>query len=125
VSSPEREPRVTRSDAYEVELLPWGSLVWKAAGRFGSSASLTLGRCVIEPGQANPRHRHPNCEELLEVLSGRIVHSYGERTVELCAGDLISIPPGVVHNARNVAAEPAELLICFSSGDRRTELVDE
>ena len=34
------------------------------------------------------------------------------------AGDVVSIPTGVVHNARNIGTEDAILAISFSSADR-------
>jgi oxalate decarboxylase/phosphoglucose isomerase-like protein (cupin superfamily) len=37
-------------------------------------------------------------------------------------GDVIVIPTGVMHNARNIGDEPAELSISFSSADRQTIL---
>jgi quercetin dioxygenase-like cupin family protein len=35
-------------------------------------------------------------------------------------GDVVSIPAGVVHNARNIGDGPAELAISFSSAYRET-----
>ena len=112
--------RVTRPESYVTELMPWGRLVWQISGALGNSETMTLGRCVLPPGEANPRHHHPNCDELLEVLEGAIVHSWDGEEITMERGDVISIPPGVVHNARNAGSEVAELLICFSSAWRET-----
>jgi quercetin dioxygenase-like cupin family protein len=111
---------VSRTDDYEVETMPWGRLVWMVAGRLGNSETMTVGRCHIRPGQQNPRHHHPNCDEVLHVLTGSIEHSAGDSLVEMTAGDTVSIPAGVVHNARNVGSVEAVFLISFSSADRRT-----
>jgi quercetin dioxygenase-like cupin family protein len=87
----------------------------------GNAGELTVGRCEIRPGCANPRHRHPNCEEVLHVLQGRIAHTAeGGSEVELLPGDSISIPAGVAHNARNLGGETAVLTISFSSANRET-----
>lgn len=113
-------PAVTHADRYEVEETPWGRLVWMAAGRLGNSETLTLGKCYIAPGAANPRHYHPNCDEVLHVLQGDIEHSLNGDTFRVAAGETVSIPMGSMHNARNLGNEEAELLIVFSSADRQT-----
>jgi quercetin dioxygenase-like cupin family protein len=117
--SPERR-LVSRPQDFHVDSMPWGTLTWKVSRRCGNSEALTVGRCRIEVGEANQRHHHPNCDEVLEVLAGTIVHSFDSEEVAMSAGDVISIPAGVVHNARNVGEQPADLLICFSSPDRET-----
>ena len=101
---------LTRPPSFSIEAMPWGRLVWQVSAQLGNSNALTLGRCVLDTGKANGRHFHPNCDELLEVLEGSIVRSWDEREVHMERGDVISIPAGVVHGARNVGAGPAELL---------------
>ena len=101
---------------------PWGQLTWFASGKQGNSKTMTVGRCVIHPGQANPLHSHPNCEEVLHVLAGRISHTLdGSHEVEMGPGDTICVPPHMVHHARNIGSQNAVLAICFSSPDRQTK----
>lgn len=100
----------------------WGHLTWYAEGQAGNSDYLTTGCCVLKPGWGNPVHRHPNCEEVLTVLSGAIHHTGpGEERVRLEAGSTVTIPAGVWHRAVNVGAEEAVLAISFSSSARETE----
>ena len=87
-------------------------------GNLGNSETMTVGRCILEAGQANNRHFHPDCDEVLEVLTGSIVHTWDHQEVAMESGDTISIPAGVKHNARNVGSETAELLIVFSTAHR-------
>ena len=110
---------VSRTDDHLIDDQPWGRLVWMVAGRMGNSDTMTVGRCYIDPGQENPRHHHPNCDEVLHVLQGTIEHSAGDDIVEMGPGDTISIPTGVVHNARNIGTEQAVFVIVFSSADRQ------
>lgn len=117
---PRRRHALARADSYEVEETPWGRLVWMVAGRFGNSETMTVGRCDINAGMANPRHCHPNCDEVLHVLHGEIEHSLGDETFQMSAGDTVSIPMGTLHNARNLGDEQAALFIAFSSADRQT-----
>lgn len=109
---------VTRAADRQVIEQTWGKLTWYASGQLGNSESMTVGEAVISPGKANPRHYHPNCDEILHVVRGRILHSMGTQQVEMTAGDTVSIPMGVRHNARNIGTEDAVLAISFSSAHR-------
>jgi mannose-6-phosphate isomerase-like protein (cupin superfamily)/type 1 glutamine amidotransferase len=114
-----REAIVTRPSQNEVIEQPWGRLTWYVSGELGNSETMTVGQAVIRPGHENPRHYHPNCDEVLRVVQGRIRHTMGDRTVEMSAGDVVSIPMGTRHNARNIGTENAVLDISFSSADRQ------
>lgn len=100
---------------------PWGKLTWLASREMGNSNTMTFGRVTIPAGQTNPRHRHPNCDEILHLLSGRLEHRLGDDLFLLNPGDTISIPAGQWHNARALDGMDAEMVICFSSADRETE----
>ncbi|MFC0680051.1 cupin domain-containing protein [Lysobacter korlensis] len=78
---------------------------------------------AIDPGNNNPPHSHPNCDEVLHVIRGTIRHRVGDDYVEMGPGDTISIPAGQVHNATNTGDEEAEFLITFSTAYR--EVVGE
>ncbi len=112
------EAVVTRAADMQAIDQTWGKLTWYASGPLGNSDSMTVGEAVIRPGQENPRHYHPNCDEILHVVRGRILHSMGSRKLEMSAGDTVSIPMGVRHNARNIGTEDAVLAISFSSAHR-------
>lgn len=109
---------------YETSKHDWGSLTWFVSKGQGNSDALTVGKCIIKPGCANPRHYHPNCEEVLHVLEGAIAHTLeGEERVMMQPGDTITIPPHLVHNAENVGEIDALVLICFSSAERQAVFV--
>lgn len=101
-----------------VEPQPWGRLEWMVSGALENSDALTVGKCFIRPGGANPVHHHPNCDEVLHVIKGRIRHRVGDEYVEMTAGDTISIPQGSIHNATNIGDAECELLICFDTATR-------
>lgn len=72
-------------------------------------------RIDIEAGVRAPRHSHPG-EEIVYVIEG--VFEYildGKPPVTLKAGDVLFIPAGVVHSAKNVgkgnAAELATYIV--------------
>ena len=55
------------------------------------------------------------------VISGHIRHTAANgATAELHAGDTVTIPPNVWHNATNLGGDEAVLFIAFSSADRQT-----
>jgi len=95
----------------------WGSLTWLASESLTGS-QVTVGRVVIAPGQANPRHCHRTCEEVLYLLRGRLAHTVGDRVVTMEAGDTLCVPAGVMHNARNIGREDADMIVAYSSGRR-------
>ena len=101
-----------------VEPQPWGKLEWFASRALGNSTSMTVGLATISVGKANPLHRHPNCDEVLHVIQGRIIHRVGDKEYEMQAGDTVTIPENTWHNARNIGSEDAVLSISFSTPDR-------
>jgi quercetin dioxygenase-like cupin family protein len=116
------DPFVLRSSSETaIDTFDWGELHWYASGPLHNASGVTVGRCILKPGCANPIHYHPNCEEVLHVLSGTIEHYVeGRDWFEMRAGATITIAANIRHGARNIGAEPAHLLICFSSADRQT-----
>lgn len=113
---------ILRAEECERVEADWGTLTWFAGGQLGNSDEMTVGKCVIKPGCSNPPHSHPNCSEVLVVSEGRIAHAIEDgKEVELGEGDVITIPPELPHNARNIGNSDAVLLIAFSSADREAE----
>jgi quercetin dioxygenase-like cupin family protein len=102
----------------------WGRIEWLVSRELGNSETMTVGRVMIRAGQTNFVHRHPNCDEVLHLLRGRLEHSVGDETFLMDAGDTISIPTGAWHNARSIGTEDALMLVCYSSADRQTETPD-
>lgn len=96
----------------------WGELNWKITGEAVAGAEMTYGTCRINPGERNPLHSHPNCEEILYVVSGSCEHKLGDKIFRLGPGDAIRIPRNVRHWAKCVGDEPLFALIFFSSGTR-------
>ncbi|WP_326912954.1 cupin domain-containing protein [Rhizobium johnstonii] len=102
------------------EFMPtiWGELNWKITGDGTPGAEMTFGTCRINPGERNQLHSHPDCEEILYVVSGDCEHKLGDALYRLEAGDAIRIPRNVRHWARALGTEPLFALIMFSSGTR-------
>jgi quercetin dioxygenase-like cupin family protein len=99
----------------------WGQLIWYASGGLGNSSEVTVGRCLLKPGASNPRHYHPNCSEVLVVIQGQIRHTMADGTeAALNPGDTVTILPNIWHQATNIGATEALLIIVFTSAERQT-----
>jgi len=99
------------SDGYTIK--------WLFSGESAPGAAQTLGYVVIDPGKKNPLHAHPNCEEVLYLISGELDHSLDGATYHLRPGDAIRVPAGARHDARCVSDEPACMTVCYSVPDRQ------
>ena len=125
--APEQPDMAPVVDTEEVdgEEFPWGRIRWLCNGEMASGAEMTFGLIFINPGEANPLHAHPNCEEIVFVLGGRCDHRLGEESFPLAAGQMVRIPRGVPHCARNTGWEPLRMVIAYSSPDRQTIWFEE
>lgn len=67
----------------------------------------------IPVGQASGRHHHPG-EEVGYLIQGRVDMEFDDRpTLRIEAGEPFLIPPGVVHNARNVGDVETRMLSTY------------
>ncbi|HEY0627761.1 MAG TPA: cupin domain-containing protein [Sphingomicrobium sp.] len=73
---------------------------------------LLQARVDFAPGSSFPRHKHPG-EEAIYVLFGTIEYEIGGKWVTVKAGDVLFVPDGAVHAARNTSTEPAAELATY------------
>lgn len=116
---------LTEAGKLPIEPFEWGTLQWLYNSKLDPQAEQTLGICHLFPEQENPRHYHPNCEEILHVIQGIGQHSFEDETIELSVGMTLRIPVGVTHNFKNIGNEPLVCMITFNSGHRQTVFVNE
>jgi mannose-6-phosphate isomerase-like protein (cupin superfamily) len=117
--------KVTDAAQLPVEQNAWGTLQWVCNDKLMPGSEQTVGLATILPWKQNPVHYHPNCEEVLYVISGQGLQSYDGRTILLKAGMTIRIPAKVKHNMVNTGTETLRTVVSFSSGDRKTVFVGE
>ena len=71
-------------------------------------------RVDLEPGVSFPSHTHPG-EEIIYVLEGTWHYEIGGKPVTANVGDVLFVPAGTIHSAKNVgsgnAAELATYLV--------------
>jgi quercetin dioxygenase-like cupin family protein len=102
----------------------WGNLRWLFDGERTPGAEMTLGVVEIAPGETNPRHLH-DCEEVLYLVEGELLHAIGSECVPLRAGDAIRLPKGTPHQARNVGAGTARMIVAYDAPFRGFTVVPD
>ena len=95
-----RPPGSTRTDLQRHDLSTPGKEVLQA-------------RVDFAPGASFPAHRHPG-EEIIYVLAGTLEYQLeGQPPVTLEAGDVLFVPTGVFHSARNLGTTPGSELATY------------
>ena len=90
-ATPAQQPGVKRTDLQRHDLSVPGREVIQV-------------RVDLNPGVAFPRHRHPG-EETIYVLEGSLEYEVeGKPPITLKAGDVLFIPAGTIHAAKNVGS---------------------
>ena len=88
-------------------------------------SDLTFGYVQIAPGAKNPKHYHPNSDEVLYLLEGTLDHSLEDEIHQLRPGMAIHIPVGVKHDAINRSGQMARMVVAYSTGDRQTVMCED
>ena len=66
-------------------------------------------RVDFDPGYVAPMHTHPG-EEIIYVIEGTLEYEIGGKVTRVKAGDVLFVPAGTPHTAKNVGtANAAEL----------------
>ena len=103
VASSAQAPRpsgTTRTDLQRYDLSTPGREVLQA-------------RVDFAPGSSFPRHKHPG-EEIIYVIEGTLEYELPDKGwITLKKGDVLFVPTGGVHAARNTGTEPAAELATY------------
>jgi len=70
-------------------------------------------RVALDPGVTAPKHTHPG-EEIIYVLEGSLEYGVeGKPPMTLKPGDVLFIPAGTIHTAKNVGSGPGVELATY------------
>ena len=69
-------------------------------------------RVDLEPGHAFPGHTHPG-EEIIYVIEGTWEYEIGGKSVTAKAGDVLFVPAGTIHSAKNAGTDNAAELATY------------
>ena len=78
--------------------------------RTAGSTELVVGRTLLPPGARHDRHRHPNCDEFLIVMSGSGEIYTDDGREPAAAGDVVFTPAGHWHGFDNTSQEDVLLI---------------
>jgi mannose-6-phosphate isomerase-like protein (cupin superfamily) len=79
---------------------------------------------VLEPGEAPPRHKHDDTEQIFYIIEGRGVLRIGERdeAQPVAPGDVVLVPARTWHSIRSEGGPLRYLAVdCFLSDRARQE----
>lgn len=69
--------------------------------RLVHTGNMTFAYWSFEPGVDLPEHSHPH-EQVANCLAGRFELTVDGETRELAPGDIVVVPPNVLHSGRSV-----------------------
>src|ERR1700733_3852233 len=75
-----------------------------------SGGALTVLETVNAAGFGPPLHRHREAE-VFRILEGKYLYEVEGRRFHAAAGDIVSVPGGMVHTFVNVGEHPARQLV--------------
>lgn len=97
-----------------VEQLPWGPHEWLCTSSLTGARQLQVVRVTMPAGRCHAFHRHPEFEEALYVVDGRVEQWVGRTKRVLEAGALAHVPLNEVHGSYNVFTTPVTFLAILS-----------
>lgn len=108
------------------EVLDWGKLRWMSSPPATGAKDLTVIEVSITPGEGHDFHKHPDQEEVIYVITGRVEQWLDREKRILGPGDSIFIGADVVHASFNIGEDDGKLLAILGPcvGEQGYELVD-
>jgi quercetin dioxygenase-like cupin family protein len=97
-----------RSDV-SPEVLDWGELRWLSNPPTTGAGALTVIDVSLAPGKGHNFHKHPDQEEVLLIVAGRVEQWIGEEKRILGPGDSAFVPKDVVHASFNAGDGEARI----------------
>mgnify|MGYP000451121701 FL=1 len=74
---------------------------------------IKVGIVTYQEGEVPPPHSHPNDEQWIYLLEGRLAHLLGDEVFAIGPGDLVHIPRNTVHGIR-ILEGPCRFFTCKS-----------
>jgi quercetin dioxygenase-like cupin family protein len=108
------------------EELDWGRLGWLSNPPNTGAKDLTVIDVTLLPGKGHDFHKHPDQEEVIYVVAGRVEQWVDREKRSLGPGDSAFIPAGVVHASFNTGEVEAKVVAILGPcvGAIGYELVD-
>jgi quercetin dioxygenase-like cupin family protein len=91
------------------ETLNWGELRWLSNPPATGARALTVIDVTLAPGKGHDFHKHPDQEEVILIVEGRVEQWVDQDKRILGPGDSAFIPAGVVHASFNAGSTRAKI----------------
>lgn len=110
----------------KLEVNDWGRLGWLSNPSNTGAKQLTVIDVNLDPGKGHDFHKHPDQEEVILIVAGKVEQWVDREKRILGPGDSAFIPGDVVHASFNVGATPAKIVAILGPcvGPIGYELVD-
>jgi len=120
---------ITRS-VVQATQLDWGTTAFLSNPDTTNAELLTVMEVILAPGKGHNFHKHPDQEEVIMVVKGRIEQWLEDKRQELGPGESVFIPADVVHASFNLDNGPSSLLVVLApcvgeSGYEVVEVADQ
>ena len=114
----------------EPEVLDWGQLRWLSNPPSTGAKDLTVINVTLAPGKGHDFHKHPDQEEVIYVVAGRVEQWVDREKRILGPGDSAFLPAGTVHASFNAGSSEANSVAILgpcvgSTGYELVEVVGE
>lgn len=116
--------RFVTEDRADVEQLPRGLHHWISRPGLTEAEDLLMVRVEVEPGNGHPFHYHPEMEEIIYVLDGRVEQWVERERRDLGPGEAVHVPRGLVHATFNSGTEPVRFLAVLSPAEADPFMVE-
>jgi quercetin dioxygenase-like cupin family protein len=91
----------------------WVTRRWVCHPASTGAKQLTVVDATLAPGQAHSFHSHPNQEEVVFVIAGKVEQWVDREKRVLSFGDAAFIPAGMIHASFNAGEGDARLVAIF------------
>ena len=108
-----RTPFITEAEAIK-EDFKGRTNYWMCNPEIADAKGIQVCRAVLPPGEGHDFHHHPELEEVIYVLEGKVEQWVEKQKQVLNPGEVAHIPAGVVHESFNATAEDAVILAILS-----------
>jgi quercetin dioxygenase-like cupin family protein len=92
----------------------WGSSAFLSNPTVTGASLLTVMEVILTPGMGHNFHKHPDQEEVIVVVEGRIEQWLENKRQELGPGEAVFIPANIVHASFNIGDAPAKLTVVLA-----------
>ena len=103
-----------KRSSLEQTQMDWGSTAFLSNPTTTAAGMLTVMEVVLTPGNGHNFHKHPEQEEVICVVEGRIEQWLEGKKQELGPGEAVFIPADVVHASFNTGNETAKLMVVLA-----------